>query len=812
MRLLKRLLAGAIGSFMALQCLVGGLVYAEPDDLEFNGDMNFDVVFVVDASGSMTFSDPDKLATETMNLFTDMCDEDTCRAGYVIYSHEIEDAQELLPLNNATAVSSFKSGIGGIEYLPSADTDIALGLTEAMCIQERGGGDGTRNPMIVLLSDGNTDLPKGPRTVEESQAELEQTMQQLVAMEIPVFTIGLNANGALDVAEMQRIADTTGGESYETSSADNLQDIIISIFAHFNHISDNPIDPDFEASPDDPSVGDYIAEVNIDNSSVYCANIIVRSTMGLSDPRVFTPNGYQVALDSDNIIVKESSTYYLIKLLLPEVGNWTVRLRGLSEDQVEVNYLKSYSIIVKQEFSAQRVLAGQKVKLTAVLETGEGMIDDADLLSNLAATTTYTSKLSGSSQQISLINHKDGTFSEEITLPSPGEYEFVTTIRAGDGSFEKFSKPHVIVAEDTLGTVLTHVEQVLSSNRIEAGQTVDITSQIFSELSAEYLTDTELLGGMTAVCSLIGENGIVDQEMELGDDQAFHTSYTVRDSGIYSVMTRITVPGEESVKESFPEQLTVTKMQPQVHSNANVTVRSKPLSRSAEIKVSSYAAWDSTERIQVSVLPGNAALYGVETAEETGDVRIVVHGVKSGTDTAQVTVTDSSGASCTFQMNVKVENGWIPILIGILIACLIVVIIYMIYLAARPKLRGAVLNIFVSVPPELASIAPSQQEIALPRKKHSTTLYDALHTNVNAPALQSLEKVIDQMNLTGTLRNIQITAKGGKKLGMKVIVRRDSRVVNSREITKTTEFTLGSGNGMEIMVLCGDDGELVVSY
>lgn len=55
-----------------------------------NGSMNLDVMFVIDASGSMLQSDPKKVALDAFNLFADMCDE-TCRVGYVVYTHKIKD-------------------------------------------------------------------------------------------------------------------------------------------------------------------------------------------------------------------------------------------------------------------------------------------------------------------------------------------------------------------------------------------------------------------------------------------------------------------------------------------------------------------------------------------------------------------------------------------------------------------------------------------------------------------------------------------------------------------------------------------------
>ena len=56
-------------------------------------------MFVIDASGSMLQSDPKKVALDAFNLFADMCDE-TCRVGYVVYTHKIKDSEDLTSIND----------------------------------------------------------------------------------------------------------------------------------------------------------------------------------------------------------------------------------------------------------------------------------------------------------------------------------------------------------------------------------------------------------------------------------------------------------------------------------------------------------------------------------------------------------------------------------------------------------------------------------------------------------------------------------------------------------------------------------------
>ena len=111
------------------------------------------------------------------------------RAGYVYYSHVILDSVGLTDLS--TGKDTLKKGMEAIKYDINNDTDIALGLTEAVKLLKEGKAfNSGRNPMVVLLSDGRTDLPKGPRTVEAvSYTHLKDVQGTLKKQQVTVGSI-----------------------------------------------------------------------------------------------------------------------------------------------------------------------------------------------------------------------------------------------------------------------------------------------------------------------------------------------------------------------------------------------------------------------------------------------------------------------------------------------------------------------------------------------------------------------------------------------------------------------------------------------
>lgn len=169
-----------------------------------------------------------KLRLTAGRLFTEMTYSNTSRAGFVQFTNIIMDSQGLTDLSTEDSKASFRDRLSGLQdsVKGSWDTDISLGLTQALNLLKEGDSfNGDRNPMIILLSDGNTDLPNGPRTVEESNAELTGTLSEAASLGVPIYSIGLNYDGKLDVDYMQNIANQTGGAFYNITIATDFQQI-----------------------------------------------------------------------------------------------------------------------------------------------------------------------------------------------------------------------------------------------------------------------------------------------------------------------------------------------------------------------------------------------------------------------------------------------------------------------------------------------------------------------------------------------------------------------------------------------------------
>ncbi len=438
-RLLSLLLTAVIAVMFFVPVIV---VHADNDDIkdtEQDANMNLDVVFVLDSSGSMLDSDPHKVALDAFNLFVDLCDE-TCGIGYVVYSEKIKDYSNIIDISNKSNLETMKKKISSIQYDPYGDTDISLGLTKAMNIHDaKRTAAKDRKKVIILLSDGNTHLIGTARSMQESQKEMETTLNSLKEKNIPVYSIGLNYDKTLDKKELEKISKTTGGTTYETSTSDKLTGIISDIFSNIYKLDGIP-----------KEIVDGKVTIEVKDSSVFYVNIIIRSSFTLEQlaPVITTPEGRKISVTPNNkhitgtggefeaINITSAGTYTLMKLIYPRSGNWIISLKQANNDNCKVTQLDFYSVYVKQ--TIQNIAnVGDTIPIEASLNDRDGVILDEDLLKTIKMKTIIQASPSGKKTEVILERDFNGVYKGTYTATEPGGYWVSTT--AESNKFKKES-------------------------------------------------------------------------------------------------------------------------------------------------------------------------------------------------------------------------------------------------------------------------------------------------------------------------------------------------------------------------------------
>ena len=416
-------------------------VKAKEETASTEDNLNLDVIYVIDGSGSMERADPKYMAPEAGKLFTELCasSAEGSRAGFVYYSHVLLQSVGLTDLSKGK--DALQKNLEEIKYDINNDTDIALGLTEAVKLLKEGNSfNSGRNPMIVLLSDGRTDLPKGPRTVAESQKELDSTVKEAVSLNLPVYTIGLNYDGSLDSGTMSTIASMTGGKFYETTSSSQLNEIVADIFNDHTKGGSEELPSSY-----DSKTGRYTTNFTVDNASIYAANIVILTEKGVSDPKIIDPSGKEVPQDEKhNISVAKDKRYMTIKVKNPQKGDWSVSVAGDAEDSIKINLLTTFDMNLTLDIGSSSPKTGDDITLTALLKCGDQTITDDDLL--YGATGTCIIKKAGEKKAQKIPMDADSyRFKYTMKAEKPGDYTIKAVLKGRDNSFSKETKTYKMI-------------------------------------------------------------------------------------------------------------------------------------------------------------------------------------------------------------------------------------------------------------------------------------------------------------------------------------------------------------------------------
>ena len=492
MRHMKKILTVLLAAVMLI-CMSVSAVWAEGEEVAQQttaDNMSFDVIFAIDGSGSMKKSDALKLRLTAGRLFTEVTYSNTSRAGFVQFTNIIMDSQGLTDLSTEDSKASFRDRLSGLQdsVKGSWDTDISLGLTQALNLLKEGDSfNGDRNPMIILLSDGNTDLPNGPRTVEESNAELTGTLSEAASLGVPIYSIGLNYDGKLDVDYMQNIANQTGGAFYNITTATDFNKYMTDIFG-------NVADGDLTGLNPAYIDGRFVTDFVIDNGSVLMANIVILTDKGVSDPQLIDPTGAVVPLDADHGVIVSTdtsdenkvSTYTILKIMYPVQGAWKVSVKGEADDAVQVNLLTTYDISFKL-LNSRDPIAGNDINIYGKLVRGDENITDSNLLSGaMAICTIMDNKGNIVGENLPMTyNEEKHVFICKTNLEKSGNYYVTAHLEGKDGSFSKEAAQYQLSIGRAKLTVSGRPDVSMWCNPIKTKASVDISQHVKSESLAE---------------------------------------------------------------------------------------------------------------------------------------------------------------------------------------------------------------------------------------------------------------------------------------------------------------------------------------
>ncbi|MFS0775384.1 vWA domain-containing protein [Neobacillus sp. 3P2-tot-E-2] len=383
-------------------------------------------VLVIDVSKSMLTSDPNKISNEAMKMFIDMSSLKGDKIGFIAYAGDVVAKMDLVKLQTEQDKIGLKAFIDSLSQYPN--TDISVGLKEAIKALEASHEQNYR-PLIVLLADGNNDVnEKKGVTLQQATDGLNAAVAEAKTKGYPVYVIGLNEDGTLNKDILQNIATTTNGKFFETSSADDLPRILSEIFA--NHLK-------LKVVPVDELVGKGDFEdvtITIPNTNVLEANLSLVSSQPV-EIKLFDPSGTEQILPSDKISITKSKSYSMVKMISPVPGDWTLKVKGVASDKIDINFVFNYDLQLSlAPLESKNYKAGDTIKVEAFFEDNGQQVSNNDLYSTLKATLLLTDLDTNQTEEIPLAADQQG-YSGEFILGNSESYEIL--VKAEGNSFSR---------------------------------------------------------------------------------------------------------------------------------------------------------------------------------------------------------------------------------------------------------------------------------------------------------------------------------------------------------------------------------------
>lgn len=406
-----------------LICGFVGAAQADESDRTANDAQSnhYNVVFVTDTSGSMASTDPENLRFDAISRFVALLADEGNKVGVDVFSTGSAYEQGLTDLNSASAKTDF---VNKIRQVPAKGwTNIGLGLQKAVGMLDSG-KDPNNPSMIILLTDGNTELG----TEDETQQSLDAKAQAIEAARskgYKVYTISLNADGGANSQELSQIASATGGQFKEVTKSADLMDVFDLYYQLvFPTQSDKGKDI---VIPDSGQVeGTFdVAEVGVEE-----ANVLI--TGKPTDYALTNPNGETLDKNALASSTFASDAFVSIKVAKPADGTWKYRINGVPGEHVRIDIVRNTDLSAQLEVADadggknDEYTAGMEPTLAVKLAEG-GKEVQGDALAGFQGNFELANA-KGGSESIAM-KAENGAISAKVPLKNKGTYTAKATIK-----------------------------------------------------------------------------------------------------------------------------------------------------------------------------------------------------------------------------------------------------------------------------------------------------------------------------------------------------------------------------------------------
>lgn len=415
------------------------------------GYQPYNIVLLIDKSGSMNATDPERLAVSAAGMFVNSLYAESLmsqasgtggegsRVGVISFSADAQTETIPIELESETEVSFITGKIDSITYdkVNTGATDLGravLSGTEML----KNAQDGARRNMIILFTDGFTDALSA-EGMERSSAMMAEGLEAARQMGCEIYVVGLNYQGRINArgrAEIWNIANSTQAgnglvlpDSDDTGAAARVNYLITDSRQEVNEfytaIFGMMMGSESTTLPSWYQDGWTYYDVDLTSPGIFCANIYIISDVAIGGLALWDPSGNQVDLSGESVRLVRGNGYAMMTIMAPAQGVWTMGAEG--EVSYKVNLVLVTGITLRMESQVYGGSADIKVEALYMDEA-----QSAEFYAGLSgAVCTVTPEAGGEGQTVSLTySETENALLGRVTVPAPGRYVAEASVTA----------------------------------------------------------------------------------------------------------------------------------------------------------------------------------------------------------------------------------------------------------------------------------------------------------------------------------------------------------------------------------------------
>lgn len=444
----------ALTALAAALCLVwSGLGWGAPRAAaaERAAGQPYNIALLIDKSGSMNATDPERLAVSAAGMFVNSLYTESLmdqaagtggarsRVGVISFSADTETETIPVELTSEAEVSFVAGKIDAVTYdkVNTGATDLGravLAGTEML----KDAQDGVRKNMIILFTDGYTDA-LSPEGMERSAAMMAEGLEAARQLSCEIYVVGLNYQGRINDqgrAEIWNIANSTqSGEGLLlpdgndagaasrvnyliTDSRQEVSDFYNAIFGMMMGSGGTKLPPWHQD-------GWTYYSADLTSPGIFCANIYIISDGDIGGLALWDPSGSQVDLDGGSVRLVRGNGYAMMTITAPAQGIWTVGAEG--EVSYDVTLVPVTGITLRMDSQIQGGAAAIRLEVLYMDQPQ----DEAFYAALSGASCTVTPEAGGEAQTVPLTySQEEGVLTGAFTVPAPGRYMIQAAVTA----------------------------------------------------------------------------------------------------------------------------------------------------------------------------------------------------------------------------------------------------------------------------------------------------------------------------------------------------------------------------------------------